>query len=168
MIGCTNHEAVKILRNTGTVVILTFERYLRGPKYEQLQQAIKANELRPPSPPSPSVSSLPKIPFSLIVSGPSPTDYYFHHTIISQQMESLTVEPDPESRTSIDFDSTIFQEEVEEEKEIVIDNRKTVKFNLFDQESVREKWKAMLSGAAEIIVRQRWRSCKQVFKWTLT
>lgn len=70
-------------------------------------------------------------------------------------MESLTVEPDPESRTSIDFDSTVFQEipsPVEEEKEIVIDNRKTVKFNLFDQESVREKWKARLNGDAEIIV----------------
>lgn len=72
-------------------------------------------------------------------------------------MESLTIEPDPESRTSIDFDSSIFQEppspSPEEQKEIVIDNRKTVKFNLFDSESLREKWKAKLSGDAEIIVK---------------
>lgn len=68
VLGCTNHEAVEMLRNTGTVVTLSLERYLRGPKYEQLQQAIKANELKPPSPPSPSVSSLPKVPLSMVVS----------------------------------------------------------------------------------------------------
>lgn len=70
-------------------------------------------------------------------------------------MESLTIEPDPDSRTSIDFDSTVFIEApspVEEEKEIVIDNRKTVKFNLFDSESLQEKWKGKLNGDAKIIV----------------
>lgn len=72
-------------------------------------------------------------------------------------MDSLTIEPDPESRTSIDFDSTVFQEEplpTDEEKEIVIlDNRKTVKFNLFDQRSsICEKWKGKLSQDAEVIV----------------
>lgn len=69
-----------------------------------------------------------------------------------QQMESLTIDLDPESRTSIDFDSTVFQE-ADEEKEIVIDNRKTVKFKLFDHESVREMWKTRLSKDVEIIVR---------------
>lgn len=68
VIGHTNHQAVEMLRNTGPLVAIKLERYLRGPKYEQLQQAIRANELRPPSPPSPSVSSLPKIPLSLVVS----------------------------------------------------------------------------------------------------
>lgn len=38
--GYTNHEAVEVLRNTGKVVRLVLVRYLRGPKYEQLQQAI--------------------------------------------------------------------------------------------------------------------------------
>lgn len=60
----TNHQAVELLRHTGPVVKLRLERYLRGPKYEQLQQAIRANQLKPPSPPSPSVTSLPK--FSVI------------------------------------------------------------------------------------------------------
>lgn len=68
MIGYTNHQAVEFLKNAGPTVNIKFERYLRGPKYEQLQQAIKANELRPPSPPSPTISSLPKIPLSLVVS----------------------------------------------------------------------------------------------------
>lgn len=74
-----------------------------------------------------------------------------------QQMDSLAIEPDPESRTSIDFDSTVFLEApspIEEEKEIVImDNRKTVTFNLFDHKSLKEKWKGKLSRDAEIIVR---------------
>lgn len=67
VLGHTNHQAVEILRSTGPAVTITLERYLRGPKYEQLQQAIRANELKPPSPPSPSISSLPKIPLSLVV-----------------------------------------------------------------------------------------------------
>ncbi|KAJ8960337.1 hypothetical protein NQ318_004072 [Aromia moschata] len=66
VIGFTNHQAVELLRNTGPAVSIKLERYLRGPKFEQLQQAIKANELRPPSPPSPTASSLPKVPLSLV------------------------------------------------------------------------------------------------------
>lgn len=68
VVGHTNHQAVELLRNTGAMVTIRLERYLRGPKFEQLQQAIKANELlRPPSPPSPSLSSLPKVPLSMVV-----------------------------------------------------------------------------------------------------
>jgi C-terminal processing protease CtpA/Prc len=38
--GYNNHRAVELLRSTGNRVILTLARYLRGPKYEQLQMAI--------------------------------------------------------------------------------------------------------------------------------
>lgn len=48
--GFTNHQAVEVLKKSGTVVSLRLERYLRGPKYEQLQQAIAANELKPQTP----------------------------------------------------------------------------------------------------------------------
>lgn len=48
--GFNNHEAVEVLKRSGTVVSLCLERYLRGPKFEQLQQAIAANEK--PSTPS--------------------------------------------------------------------------------------------------------------------
>lgn len=48
--GFNNHEAVEVLKKSGTVVSLCLERYLRGPKFEQLQQAIAANEK--PSTPS--------------------------------------------------------------------------------------------------------------------
>ncbi|XP_050314231.1 patj homolog [Anthonomus grandis grandis] len=48
--GFSNKQAVEVLRNCGNVVKLCLERYLHGPKYEQLQQAIAASEMKPPSP----------------------------------------------------------------------------------------------------------------------
>lgn len=42
--GYSNHQAVEVLKKSGAVVRLCLERYLRGPKFEQLQQAIAANE----------------------------------------------------------------------------------------------------------------------------
>jgi len=64
--GYTNHEAVEVLRRTGQTVTLCLERYLRGPKFEQLQQAIAASELRLPQPSSPSITSLPSFPMSAV------------------------------------------------------------------------------------------------------
>lgn len=55
-----------MLRNTGQTVNLCLERYLRGPKFEQLQQAIANSELKPPTPSSPSVTSLPRYPVSTV------------------------------------------------------------------------------------------------------
>lgn len=48
--GYSNHQAVDVLKQSGLVVTLCLERYLRGPKYDQLQQAIAANELKPSTP----------------------------------------------------------------------------------------------------------------------
>lgn len=36
---CSNYEAVKRLKETGEVVNITLERYISGPKFEQLQEA---------------------------------------------------------------------------------------------------------------------------------
>lgn len=44
--GFSNHQAVDVLKQSGSVVKLCLERYLRGLKFEQLQQAIAANEIR--------------------------------------------------------------------------------------------------------------------------
>lgn len=52
--GYTNLQAVEVLRNCGNVVKLCLERYLHGPKYEQLQQAIAASEIKPPTPSTPT------------------------------------------------------------------------------------------------------------------
>lgn len=59
--GFSNHQAVDVLKQSGSVVILCLERYLRGPKYEQLQQAIAANELKPSTPNTPPTHSLSHI-----------------------------------------------------------------------------------------------------------
>ncbi|KAK0182957.1 hypothetical protein PV327_001037 [Microctonus hyperodae] len=56
---CTNHEAVEILRTTGPTVHLCLERYLRGPKYEQLQQVIAASESQ--NQPQPSSTSATRL-----------------------------------------------------------------------------------------------------------
>lgn len=46
--GFSNHQAVDVLKQSGNVVTLCLERYLRGLKFEQLQQAIAANETKSP------------------------------------------------------------------------------------------------------------------------
>ncbi|XP_022686830.1 patj homolog isoform X2 [Varroa jacobsoni] len=43
--GYTNHQAVELLRSTGKVVKLRLARYLRGARYDQLQQAIMAESV---------------------------------------------------------------------------------------------------------------------------
>ncbi|EDV96742.1 patj homolog [Drosophila grimshawi] len=65
--GYSNHQAVELLKKSGQVVNLRLERYLRGPKYEQLQQAIAANaNEKPPTstPGTPSRAPLPTPPAS--------------------------------------------------------------------------------------------------------
>lgn len=57
--GFSNHQAVDVLKQSGNVVKLVLERYLRGLKFEQLQQAIAANEInKPPTPVKPILSSV--------------------------------------------------------------------------------------------------------------
>ncbi|XP_074036607.1 multiple PDZ domain protein isoform X3 [Leptinotarsa decemlineata] len=140
VIGFTNHQAVETLRNTGPVVEIKLETYLRGPKYEQLQQAIRANELRPPSPPSPTLTSLLKVPLSQV------------------QMDHLTIEPDGESRTSFEFDSAILLEAitpVNEAMEIVIGGEmRSLQFSLESHEIIYEKWKEKLNSEVEIVIAQ--------------
>lgn len=51
--GYSNLQAVDVLRSSGNTVKLCLERYLHGPKYEQLQQAIAASEMKPSTPSSP-------------------------------------------------------------------------------------------------------------------
>ncbi|XP_045481245.1 patj homolog [Harmonia axyridis] len=60
--GYSNIQAVEVLRNCGSVVRLCLERYLHGPKYEQLQQAIAASEIKPSMSPSPP--EVPRFPSS--------------------------------------------------------------------------------------------------------
>ncbi|XP_043230328.1 patj homolog isoform X2 [Amphibalanus amphitrite] len=50
--GYSNHEAVELLKNTGQVVRLKLARYVSGPKYDQLKQAIARTEMASPGGPA--------------------------------------------------------------------------------------------------------------------
>lgn len=80
MQGFTNHEAVEVLRSTGQMVTLRLERYLRGPKFEQLQVAIAASEMKPSTnsaTASPSIMSLPRFPITVSYTYTYNIKYYF-------------------------------------------------------------------------------------------
>ncbi|XP_029038727.2 uncharacterized protein LOC114874016 [Osmia bicornis bicornis] len=144
--GYSNHEAVEVLRRTGQTVVLCLERYLRGPKYEQLQQAIAASELRPPQPSSPSITSLPSFPIS--ADGETTTE----------------IEPEGESHTTVD--SAVLQEGGERERERVseeLDDAANVEALLSDPSSeltpqiraaIKAKWQKIVGPDIEIVVAQ--------------
>ena len=50
--GYSNHEAVELLKNTGQIVRLKLARYVSGPKYDQLKQAIARTEMATPGGPA--------------------------------------------------------------------------------------------------------------------
>uniref|UniRef100_A0A1L8DWB4 Putative pdz domain-containing protein n=1 Tax=Nyssomyia neivai TaxID=330878 RepID=A0A1L8DWB4_9DIPT len=85
--GFSNHEAVDVLKKSGTVVSLCLERYLRGPKYEQLQQAIAANELKPSTPATPPHVQYPGRPLSASSS-------HFREDIEREKKHSIGSVPD--------------------------------------------------------------------------
>jgi len=64
--GYTNQQADELLGNTGQNVKLCIERYLRGPNFEQLQQAIAKDELKPSTPSTPSATTPPRSPVSTV------------------------------------------------------------------------------------------------------
>ncbi len=66
--GISNQEAVEILKNTGGIVHLTIIRYLRGLKFEELQDGIKQADTATPT------SPYPQTPAGATPSGPPPPD----------------------------------------------------------------------------------------------
>ncbi|ENN77768.1 hypothetical protein YQE_05740, partial [Dendroctonus ponderosae] len=62
LLGLSNQQSVSVLKETGNSVQLTFERYLSGPKFEQLQEALATQERREKNSPSPSIQTLTWIP----------------------------------------------------------------------------------------------------------
>ncbi|XP_015174263.1 PREDICTED: uncharacterized protein LOC107065261 isoform X4 [Polistes dominula] len=141
--GYSNHEAVEVLRSTGQIVKLCLERYLRGPKYEQLQQAIAASELRLPQPSSPSITSLPSFPIS--ADGETTTE----------------IEPEGESHTTVD--SAILQEADHESTTEEFDEATNVEALLSDPSSeltpqiraaIKSKWQKIVGPDTEIVVAQ--------------
>ncbi|XP_012284619.1 patj homolog isoform X2 [Orussus abietinus] len=141
--GYSNHEAVEVLRSTGQTVVLCLERYLRGPKYEQLQQAIAASELRPPQPTSPSITSLPSFPIS--ADGETTTE----------------IEPEGESHTTVD--SAVLHEAESINSFGELDDAANVEALLSDPSSeltsliraaIKAKWQKIVGPDTEIVVAQ--------------
>lgn len=136
--GYTNHDAVEVLRSTGMTVRLSLERYLRGPKFEQLQQAIANSELKPPTPSSPSAVSLPRFP-------------------ISVDGESTEIEVEGESITTID--SVILNEasnpDVEvDDVDILIDSEYEGPLKPAVEAAIKKKWSEIMGPDVEIVVGQ--------------
>ncbi|XP_043273107.1 patj homolog isoform X2 [Venturia canescens] len=141
--GYSNHEAVEVLRSTGQNVLLCLERYLRGPKYEQLQQAIAASESRAPQPSSPSIASLPSFPMS--ADGDTTTD----------------IEPEGESHTTVD--SAILIEaacaEVSDDTDLGVHNQALLSDTSCEltpqiRAAIKAKWQKILGKNTEIVVAQ--------------
>ncbi|XP_046745237.1 uncharacterized protein LOC124410699 isoform X2 [Diprion similis] len=141
--GYSNHEAVEVLRSTGQSVTLCLERYLRGPKYETLQQAIAASEQGPQQPGSPSIASLPSFPIS--ADGETTTE----------------IEPEGESHTTVD--SSVMQERERDDSVGLADDASNVEALLSDpsaeltpqiRASIKAKWQKIVGPDTEIVVAQ--------------
>lgn len=138
--GYTNHQAVEVLRSTGQNVKLCLERYLRGPKFEQLQQAIANSELKPPTPSSPSATSLPRFP-------------------VSTDGEETEIEVEGESHTTID---SMVLEPLEatnadvtlEEVEALIDTDYAGQLKPAVEAAIMAKWSKIMGPDVEIVVAQ--------------
>lgn len=112
--GFSNHQAVELLKQSGQVVNLRLERYLRGPKYEQLQQAIAANDKIPSVPSTPSRSTttahLPSSSMTPLRSSTVTTDLSYlsgRETLPSNEVNIFATEPESFTLPSGNTSSTI-------------------------------------------------------------
>lgn len=142
--GYTNHQAVEVLRNTGQTVSLCLERYLRGPKFEQLQQAIANSELKPTAaqaPASPSAASLPRFPIN--ADGESVVEIEMegesHTTVDSLVMEAA-------EGNSVDVDL--------EDVELLIDTDYAGPLKTTVEAAIQAKWSKIMGPGVEIVVAQ--------------
>ncbi|XP_019881918.1 patj homolog isoform X2 [Aethina tumida] len=125
----TNHEAVEKLKQTGDEVVLTLERYLRGPKYEHLQEALASQEHKDTSPASPSATTLSWIPI--------------------ENTEQIQIEPEGESVISIN--SEIYDQNPETREIFIEENFEA---NPADdlETAIKNKWEGLIGSEADIVV----------------
>ncbi|CAG9796582.1 unnamed protein product [Diatraea saccharalis] len=132
--GKSNQRAVDALKQSGNVVTLELERYLRGPKFEQLQQAIAAGEC--------AAAATPHNPF-LHMHRPEPNAEHdiqmthIHSPSGESAMEDLSPPPPrtpptpPASRPHPPFEMPRTQEQ---------------------KDAIKRKWQAILGSDVEIVV----------------
>ncbi|XP_072157075.1 multiple PDZ domain protein isoform X4 [Bemisia tabaci] len=136
--GYTNHQAVEVLRSTGQTVKLCLERYLRGPKFEQLQQAIANSQLKAPTPPSPSALSLPRVP-------------------IMNDGETCEIDHEGESQDTVDsialFEANNADVDLES-IEMLIDDDYSGPLKPTVEAAIQAKWSKILGPDVDIVVGQ--------------
>ena len=69
MAGYTNQEAVEILKRTGKLVKLSIVRYLRGLKFEELQEGITQANVATPTSPYPQTPVTPQSSYDDLLLG---------------------------------------------------------------------------------------------------
>ncbi|XP_028156250.1 patj homolog [Ostrinia furnacalis] len=131
--GKSNQRAVDALKQSGNVVTLELERYLRGPKFEQLQQAIAAGE-------SAAIVAAPHNPFLHMHRPESSAERDIQMTHLHSSLDS-TVEdapaspprspPPPAPRPQPAFEMPRSQEQ---------------------KDAIKRKWQAILGSDVEIVV----------------
>lgn len=125
----TNHQAVEELKKAGSAVELSLERYLRGPKYEHLQEALASQEVEAESrTPSPSATTLSWIPIDT----------------------EAQVEPEGESVTTIG--SEIYQGNPENREIFVDENFEGDLSDNPGETLIKNKWEKIVGSGTEIVV----------------
>ncbi|XP_026319386.1 patj homolog [Hyposmocoma kahamanoa] len=133
--GKSNQRAVDALKQSGNIVTLELERYLRGPKFEQLQQAIAAGE-------SAAVVAAPHNPFlHMHRNENAPHDHDIQmthlHTTDSSVEDGASASPaaspapPPPARAQPHFEMPRTPEQ---------------------RDAIRRKWQAILGDDVEIVV----------------
>ncbi|XP_074035786.1 patj homolog isoform X2 [Leptinotarsa decemlineata] len=127
--NCSNYEAVKKLKDSGNEVTITFERYLSGPKFEQLQEALADRERNLVSTPvSPSVTTLSWIP-----------------------IENTEPQVDHERTSTGSADSAVYAHS-SETKEIFIEDDFEANPEDDLETVIKRKWQGIIGSGADIIV----------------
>ncbi|XP_018334137.1 patj homolog [Agrilus planipennis] len=127
--NCTNYEAIEKLKKAGEIVKISFERYLRGPKYDHLQEALLHNqENKDASPPSPTTTTLSWIPINT----------------------EINIEAEGESIASVN--SEVLENNNNEEQEVFIDENFQAESLDILEESVKQKWQKQVNSDSDIVV----------------
>ncbi|XP_059050919.1 patj homolog [Achroia grisella] len=134
--GKSNQRAVDALKQSGNIVTLELERYLRGPKFEQLQQAIAAGESAAATGAAPAHN-----PFLHMHRADAPTEHHIQMTHLHTTIDGASPPHSPPpaaaapgpvaARPHPPFEMPRTQEQ---------------------KEAIKRKWQAILGPEVEIVV----------------
>ncbi|PZC79121.1 hypothetical protein B5X24_HaOG216810 [Helicoverpa armigera] len=134
--GKSNQRAVDALKQSGNIVTLELERYLRGPKFEQLQQAIAAGE-------SAATAAPPHNPF-LHMHRPDSLASPEHDIPMAQLHNTISVESAVEEAGSSSPPAAPVVTRAQPAFEMPRTHEQ--------KEAIRRKWQAILGDEVEIVV----------------